>query len=139
MYYQVPQGSVQGPTLYFIFTAGLPTIDKVVTSTIADDTEIFSSPNSPVIASVELNSHLKRMKVWFNNSRIRIIELKTKHVGFTSRKGDCSPVFFNNIKLPHESKAVYLGIHLNRRLTWRSHIETKKKRRSSLKHSSLTG
>ena len=66
------------------------------------------------------------MEIWFNNWRIRINELKSKHVTFTLRKGDCPPVFFNNIKLPHESKAVYLGIHLDRRLTWRSHIEAKR-------------
>ena len=40
-------------------------------------------------------------------------------------KGDCPPVFLINIKLPHESKAVYLKMHLDRRLTWRNHIEAK--------------
>ena len=38
----------------------------------------------------------------------------------------CPPLFLTNIKLPHESKAVYLGIRLDRRLTWRNHIEAKK-------------
>ena len=122
----VPQGSVLGPTLYLIFTADLPTSEEVLTSTFADDTAILSSHHNPIIASVELNKHLKHMEIWFNNWRIRINELKSKHVTFTLRKGDCPPVFFNNIKLSHESKAVYLGIHLDRWLTWRSHIEAKR-------------
>ena len=46
-------------------------------------------------------------------------------VTFTLRKGDCMLVFLNNINLTHENKAVYLGIHLDRRLTWRSHTEAK--------------
>ena len=66
------------------------------------------------------------MDIWFSNWRIRINELKSKQVTFTLRKGDCPPVFLNNIKIPHESKAVYLGINLDRRLTLRSHIEAKK-------------
>ena len=65
------------------------------------------------------------MELWFNNWKISINELKSKLVNFTLEKGDCPPVFFNNIKLPHESEAVYLGIHLDRGLTWRSQIETK--------------
>ena len=62
------------------------------------------------------------MEVWFNKWKRISNELKSKNFTFLLRKGDCPPVFFNNIKLPHKSKAVYLRIHLERRLTWRSHI-----------------
>ena len=77
----VPQGSV-----YLIFTADLPTSDKVLPSTFVDDTAILSSHKNPVIASVILNIHLKRIEIWFNNWRIRINEVKSKHVAFTLRK-----------------------------------------------------
>ena len=93
-----------------------------MTCTFADDTAILSSHFNPVIASSELN--LKHLEIWYNNWRIRINELKSKHVTFTLRKGDCPSLFLNNIKLPHESKAVYLGILTW--LTWRNHIESKK-------------
>ena len=74
---------------------------------------------------MELNANLKRMEIWFNNSRIRINEIKSKQFTCRLRKGECLSVFPNNIKIPHESKAVYIGRHLDRRLTWRSHIEVK--------------
>ena len=53
----VPQWSVLGPTLYFIFTADLPTSDEVLRYTPADAVAILSSHNNLVIASVELNDH----------------------------------------------------------------------------------
>ena len=93
----VPQESALGPTLYLIFTAdfySFTTNDKVLTSTFADDTAILSSYNNPVIASVELNDHLKCMELCFNHWRIRINELKSNRVTFTLRKGDRQPVFF---------------------------------------------
>ena len=46
---------------------------------------------------------------WFNHWRIRINELKSNRVTFTLRKGDC-PTVFLNIKILHESKAIYLGL-----------------------------
>ena len=55
--YDIMAGVPQGPTLYLIFTADLPTSDKVLTSTFADYTANFSSHNNLVIASVELNDH----------------------------------------------------------------------------------
>ena len=57
----VPQGSVLGPTLYY-----LPTSEEVLTSTFADDTAILSSLHNSIIASVELNKHLKYMEIWFS-------------------------------------------------------------------------
>ena len=119
----VPQRSVLGRTLYLIFTADLPTSDRVLTFTFVDDTAILNSHCNSVIATSELNCHLKCLDIWYNNCRIRINEPKSKHVTFTLRKGGSPPVFLNNIELPHESKTVYLRIHLDRRLSWRSHIE----------------
>ena len=88
----------------------MPTSYEVLTFTFTHNTAIISSHNN--IASVEVNSYLKRMDVWFDNWRIRINELKSKLDTFTLRKGDCAHVFFYNKKLPQESKAVYLVLHL---------------------------
>jgi hypothetical protein len=46
-------------------------------------------------------------------------------VKFTTRRETCPPVHINNVQIPQENHAKYLGLHLNRRLTWHTHIFAK--------------
>jgi len=54
-------------------------------------------------------------------------EAKSVQVTFTLNKMTCPPVKLNNEYLPQADEIKYLGIHLERRLTWRKHITTKRK------------
>jgi hypothetical protein len=53
-------------------------------------------------------------------------EYKSVHVTFTTREGTCPPVHINSEHLPQQD-VKYLGLHLDRRLTGRKHIFTKRK------------
>jgi hypothetical protein len=52
---------------------------------------------------------------------------KSTHITFTTRRETCTPVHINNIQLPQAEEIKYLGLHLDRRLTWRNHIFAKRK------------
>ena len=52
-------------------------------------------------------------------------EAKSVLVTFTLNKMTCPPVKLNNDHLPQVDEVKYLGIHRDRRLTWRKHITTK--------------
>jgi hypothetical protein len=54
---------------------------------------------------------------------------KSIQVTFTTRRETCppSPVHINNVQLPQEEDVKYLGLHLDRRLTWHKHIFAKRK------------
>jgi hypothetical protein len=43
---------------------------------------------------------------------------KSIHVTFTTRWEACPPVHINSVQLPQEDDVKYLGLHLDRRLTW---------------------
>lgn len=49
------------------------------------------------------------------------------HVTFTLRRQICPPVTINNKTIPQADDVKYLGIYLDRRLTWQKHIFTKRK------------
>jgi hypothetical protein len=49
------------------------------------------------------------------------------HVTFTTRRETCPPVHINSVQLPQEEDVKYLGLHLDRRLTWHKHIFAKRK------------
>jgi hypothetical protein len=123
----VPQGSVLGPILYLLYTSDLPTSDSVVTGTFADDTAILASHHDPVEASKILQRGLDNISCWLKKWRIKANESKSVNVAFTLRRGTCPPVKLNNLVVPQADHVRYLGLHLDKRLTWQKHIFTKRK------------
>jgi hypothetical protein len=55
------------------------------------------------------------------------LHAKSRFITFTKRKETCSTVQINNVQLPRKEEVKYLGLHLNRRLTWHKHIFVKRK------------
>lgn len=123
----VPQGSVMGPILYLLFTSDLPTSKLITTGTFADDTAILASHNDPEMASAILQDGLDSISSWLKKWRIKANETKSINVTFSLRRGPCPPVKLNNMEIPQADHVRYLGLHLDKRLTWQKHIFTKRK------------
>lgn len=118
----VPQGSVVAPYLFSLSTNDVPLSLDTVMATFADDMFLLATDVDPVMASQKLQRHLTHIESWLKQWKIKINEHKSQHITFTLRRQDCPTVFLNNIPLTHSTEIRYLGLHLDRRLTWRSHV-----------------
>ena len=122
----VPQGAILSPLLYSIYTADLPMTDSTTVATYADDTILLTSTYNLLDASKNLQHHLNIMTDWLEKWRILINATKSVHVTFTLRKGNCPNVYLNNEQIPQKTEVRYLGLTLDRRLTWKPHIINKR-------------
>jgi hypothetical protein len=94
-------------------------------NTYADDTAILSPHQDPTVASQRLQTALNKIQSWMKKWRIRVNEGKSFLVTFTTRRNTCPPVSLNNRQLKQCEDVKYLGMHLDRRMTWKKHIRTK--------------
>jgi hypothetical protein len=122
----VPQFCVHGPAPTEIYTADLPTTEHTTIATFADDTGLLAAHADPLVASQHLQHHLNILQEWADTWKIKINQAKSVHITFTTKRTLCPPVTMNNDRIPMQSAAKYLGLQLDQRLTWSTHIKTKR-------------
>jgi hypothetical protein len=79
------------------------------------------------IASLNLQEHISSNEKWLQKWKIKVNESKSLHITLTLRKGHCPAVNINQIIIPQTETVKYLGLQLNRTLTWKDHIAKKRK------------
>lgn len=88
---------------------------------------MLSSHNDPFQATTNLQNALEAFERWTTTWRIKINENKSTSITFTLRKINPRPVTFNGKRIPYKEDVKYLGIYLDSKLTWKTHIKTKRK------------
>jgi hypothetical protein len=125
MPFGLPQAGVICPTLYNIFTADIPKHQNCMLALFADDTSFLST--SPFVNSIITNiqNYLASLKLYYKKWKITINNEKSQAIYFTRRRSKEIPtaplhIFGEQIKWSNEVK--YLGFYLDKRLTYRAHI-----------------
>ncbi|KAL4107116.1 hypothetical protein QTP88_018548 [Uroleucon formosanum] len=122
----VPQGGILSPILYNIFASDQPITPNTSVADFAGDKALISINNNPILASINLQTHLDAMEKWFTKWRFKVNQNKSVHTTFTLRHTPCPGVVLYGIPIPYSPKIKYLGLTLDQRLTWAHHIRTKR-------------
>uniref|UniRef100_A0A2S2QF69 Putative RNA-directed DNA polymerase n=1 Tax=Sipha flava TaxID=143950 RepID=A0A2S2QF69_9HEMI len=96
-------------------------------ATYADDTAILCANINPDETPNCLQIHLDSIDNWATTWRIKINPNKSVYVPFTLKRTEPPPVHFQGTQIPSSSKVKYLGIMLDKRLTWGPHLKQKRK------------
>ena len=83
-------------------------------------TALLAFSSCPVEALTLVQNQLYQIEHWISKGNSKVNIEKTIHVAFTLRKGGCPPLTINNIEIPIKVSVIYLGLHIDKILTWKS-------------------
>ena len=123
----VPQGSLLGPLLFIIYLNDLTQACTFFKPVIyADDTALFTALEATIAPNRDyaLNNELRKISKWFQLNRLSLNENKTKAMLFSQAQKRVNEISINIGGIPIEfvDEFKYLGIILDKHLTWKPHL-----------------
>ena len=129
----LPQGSVMAPLLFNIYTYDLPsTISQKYAY--ADDLALMHTSKDWKTLEGTLSQDMTTLSAYLQTWRLKLSHIKTVTTAFhlNNREAKRELKIFNNGKLlPYCPTPTYLGVKLDRSLTFRHHLEALRKKLST--------
>ena len=114
----VPQGSILGPLLFITYINDFPKCcPNVTTYLFADDANLIYSKKKSLSSC--LDKELMNVPSWMSLTRLSLNNPKTQMLQFNHT----SNVQFLGVDLVNDESAKYLGIHIDTKLSFHSHIK----------------
>ena len=123
----VPQGPVLSPLFFLIYINDLTKAISSTNKLFADDTSIFSIVNDIDVSEHELNSDLRKISMWAYQWKMSFnpdVSKQAQEVIFSKRAQKLfhPTVLFNNIPVHCSTVQKHLGVYLNEKLNFNTHI-----------------
>ena len=118
-----PQGSALGPLFFSIFINDI--VKEIKHSTIflyADDVVIINSGKDNTILSNNTNEDMSIIYSWSCRNELPINFDKTKCMTFTRKRNVALPIIINNKIIENVPEFTYLGLLIDKNLSFRNHI-----------------
>ena len=126
----VPQSSLLGLLLFFIFINDIPTNPECNVKIFADDTYLFSLVSDPNESSPNLGRDLGKV-VWrayqwkMSFSPYRSTQAVEVHFPRRINHLDILPVYINNLPVASSETHKHLGLLLDKRMAFDRHVEVR--------------
>ena len=123
----VPQGSILGPLLFLIYINDLSDGLKCNVKLFADDTSIFTVVHDPNTAAADMNHDLSLINLWARQWRMSFnpdLSKQAVEVTFSKKRSPVNhpAIFFNDVPVKKVQEQKHLGIILDSKLSFASHI-----------------
>ena len=131
----VPQGSSLGPLLFLIYINDFRLcLNECTSGHFADDTFImYNNKNLKTIETI-INTELKQVSKWLKLNKLALNAGKTELIFFHSLRHalnyDGISINFNGVKLFPADNIKYLGMYIDKYLSWDFHIQQLSKKLS---------
>ena len=133
----VPQGSILGPLLFLIYINDLPNCLEFTTARMfADDTNLTAAGKNVQEIQCKLNSDLSNTKTWLDANKLSLNVAKTEFmlIGTDYRLANLGfpcKIKMDSLEVKRVNTAKSLGVCIDERLSWESHVDLLAKKVSS--------